>query len=230
MPPPPWHLIIYRLPTNPSRTRVAVWRELRRLGALPLQQSVSAIPDLGDLVTTLDAIEARMVSDGGSVYRFILSNLTEEQRAQLEQEWTALREHEFAEIIEECRTKFMREIEFEIFRNNLTASEAEEIEADLDKIRAWFDRVAARDWFGAANRIECQAAIAECERRLDDFVERVYLAEMRDGPSIETPAQLCWHDSPRPIASEEADAASGSTDNVSPPTDRSRPSQSKGNI
>lgn len=220
MPLPHWHLIIYRLPTNPSRTRVAVWRELRRLGALPLQQSVAAIPDLGDLVSTLDAIEARMLGDGGSVYRFVLSDLTHEQRAQLEQEWTALREHEFAEIIEECRTKFIREIEFEIFRNNLTASEAEEIEADLDKIRAWFDRVAARDWFGAANRAECQAAVAECERRLDDFVERVYLAEMRDGPSLEVPAQLSWNDSPEIVDEVEGDADTKSPDNALPSTSK----------
>jgi hypothetical protein len=33
-----WRVITYRLLAEPSRHRVAVWRELRRLGAVPLQQ------------------------------------------------------------------------------------------------------------------------------------------------------------------------------------------------
>src|SRR5215831_17921439 len=33
-----WRVITYRLPAEPSRHRVAVWRELRRLGAVSLQQ------------------------------------------------------------------------------------------------------------------------------------------------------------------------------------------------
>ena len=35
-------MLIYRLPSNDSRARVAVWRELRRSGALHVQQSVVA--------------------------------------------------------------------------------------------------------------------------------------------------------------------------------------------
>src|SRR5215468_6288915 len=40
-----WRVITYRLPAEPSRHRVAVWRELRRLGAVALQQGTWAIPD-----------------------------------------------------------------------------------------------------------------------------------------------------------------------------------------
>src|SRR5689334_16972116 len=39
-----WILLIYRLPANDSRARVAIWRELRRSGAHHLQQSVVAVP------------------------------------------------------------------------------------------------------------------------------------------------------------------------------------------
>jgi DNA-binding transcriptional regulator PaaX len=40
-----WRVITYRLPPEPSRHRVAVWRELRRLGAVSLQQGAWAVPD-----------------------------------------------------------------------------------------------------------------------------------------------------------------------------------------
>src|SRR5689334_938273 len=39
-----WRVITYRLPAEPSRHRVAVWRELRRLGAVALQQGAWAVP------------------------------------------------------------------------------------------------------------------------------------------------------------------------------------------
>jgi hypothetical protein len=187
----PWQLFAYRLSGSPSSARVAVWRELRRLGALPLQAGVVVVPELGELAARIDAVSARVLQQGGSVYRFRL-DLDSVQRDQLEREWSALRQHEYAEIIEECDTKFVREIEFEIFRGNLTAGEAEEIEADLDKIRAWFDRVQARDWFGAPNIETAKVAIARCEALLDDFMERVYRVEANRGPVLETPADLPW--------------------------------------
>lgn len=187
-----WHLFVYRLPNNSSSMRVAVWRELRRIGALPLQQAVVALPQEGGLGDKLDAIAERVRSQGGVVYRFALGELDAEGHERLEGEWNALRTQEYEEIVEECETKFEREVEFEIFRNNLTAAEAEEIEADLEKIKIWFERVSARDVFAVAARTRAAAAIAKCEQLLEDFVQRVYDAETEHGPSLEPPAGAAW--------------------------------------
>jgi hypothetical protein len=184
---PGWHLLVYRLPSKPSSARVAVWRDLRRLGALPLQQAVVALPQGRGFEEGLDAVEARVAAEGGSSHRFIV-----DEGERLESEWNALRGQEYEEIVEECETKFEREIEFEIFRNNLTASEAEEIEADLEKIRAWFGRVSERDVFGAPGRARAEAAIARCAQLLEDFEQRVFEAESEDGPSLAPPAKLPW--------------------------------------
>jgi hypothetical protein len=40
-----WVVLLARVPAEPSRHRVAVWRELRRLGAVAIGQSVWALPD-----------------------------------------------------------------------------------------------------------------------------------------------------------------------------------------
>ena len=168
-----WRLLVYRLPPNPSSARVCFWRDLRRLGALPLQQSCVVVPDVPELVERLDEIAERISSLGGTPYQFRLANLTGAQAGDLRRAWSDLRAHEYAEIEEECRSKFIREVEFELFRDNLTASEAEELEADLDKIRSWFGRVRARDWFDAPNRTKVEVAIAECATRLEDFTTRV---------------------------------------------------------
>jgi hypothetical protein len=188
-----WELFLYRLPPEPSSARVAVWRELRRLGALPLAQSVVAVPALGELPARLDAIEQRVHGHGGTSYRFVLAQLSDTQTARLEADWNAIRSHEYAEIVEECLTKFLKEVEFEIFRDNLTSSEAEEIEADLDKIRAWRLRIVERDHFGAPGRPDVDRAVKACERAYDDFVERVYRREQQAGGAVlDPPEAMPW--------------------------------------
>ena len=184
-----WRLLVYRLPTNPSSARVGVWRDLRRLGALPLQQSCVVVPDVPEVVERLEEIAGRISSLGGTPYQFRLADLPRTQAADLRRAWSDLRAHEYAEIEEECRSKFIREVEFELFRDNLTASEAEELEADLDKIRSWFGRVRARDWFDAPNRAKVEAAIAECATRLEDFTTRVFEREAAEGPSLDDAAR-----------------------------------------
>jgi hypothetical protein len=60
-----WVLLIYRLPREPSRHRVAVWRKLKDLGALYLQDGVAALPE--DAVTReqLEWLQLRVREAGG---------------------------------------------------------------------------------------------------------------------------------------------------------------------
>jgi hypothetical protein len=60
-----WVLLVYRIPREPSRHRVAVWRKLRDLGALYLQDGVAALPE--DAVTReqLEWLQLRVREAGG---------------------------------------------------------------------------------------------------------------------------------------------------------------------
>ena len=40
-----WVVVLARLPAEPARHRMALWRELRRSGAIALGQAVWAVPD-----------------------------------------------------------------------------------------------------------------------------------------------------------------------------------------
>jgi ChrB-like protein len=81
---------------------------------------------------------------------------------------------QYAEIVEECETKFVKEIEFETFRENYTFAEAEEIEQDLEKIRRWYARVRERDWFDAPGRPDVEEWIARCAELLEAFYVEVH--------------------------------------------------------
>jgi len=85
-----------------------------------------------------------------------------------------LRNKEYAEIVEECETKFVKEIEFEHFRENYSFEEAEEISQDLEKIRRWFAKIVDRDWFHAEGRADVVSWIDRCAALLADFEEVVY--------------------------------------------------------
>ncbi|MFC0860883.1 Chromate resistance protein ChrB [Sphaerimonospora cavernae] len=39
-----WMVLIYRVPSEPTRLRATVWRRLKRLGAVYLQNSAAALP------------------------------------------------------------------------------------------------------------------------------------------------------------------------------------------
>jgi DNA-binding transcriptional regulator PaaX len=179
--PDQWLLLIYRVPSDSSRARVAVWRDLKRLGGLYVQQAVCVLPDREDLRESLDRVRARIDELGGSSIFVTLRDVEPEARDQFVEGFRANSAKEYAEIIEECDTKFVKEIEFERFRENYTFEEAEEIRQDLEKLRRWLDRVEERDWMGAEGRDTARARVADCEALLEQFEADVYERQSADG-------------------------------------------------
>src|SRR5436853_7274692 len=131
---------------------------------------------------------AKIPALGGESIRFVVPHLNPADETRIIQGFNDQRTNEYAEIIEECETKFVKEIEFEHFRQNYTFEEAEEIEQDLDKIRRWFDRVRDRDWFEADRRDEVEAWLSRCQALLSGFEEEVYRRQSADGgPEVTSP-------------------------------------------
>ena len=176
-----WLLFVYRVPSEPASKRVAVWRDLKRMGALYLQQCVCIVPDEATLRAELERVSEKIAGFGGDATLFEIPHLRPEDDAKIVAAVRELRDKEYAEIVEECETKFVREIEFEHFRRNYTFEEAEEIAQDLEKIRRWFDRIVARDWFDASRRQEVEGWIARCQELLDGFEHEVYRHHGDDG-------------------------------------------------
>jgi hypothetical protein len=181
-----WRVLIYRVPTEPASKRVAVWRDLKRLGALYLQQCACIFPDIPAVTAEVNHAANKIPALGGEIFLLDVPRLQPEDEARIIESFRAQRTSEYAEIIEECETKFVKEIEFEHFRQNYTFEEAEEIEQDLDKIRRWFDRVRERDWFKAERRDEVETWLARCQGLLARFEEEVYRRTGSDSPQAET--------------------------------------------
>lgn len=63
-----WLLLHYTLPSNPSARRVYVWRKLKRLGALLLNESVWVLPDTPRAAEQFQWIAAEIQEMTGDAY------------------------------------------------------------------------------------------------------------------------------------------------------------------
>jgi hypothetical protein len=92
-------LLIYRIPREPSRYRVAVWRKLRDLGALYLQDGVAALPE--DAVTReqLEWLQLRVREAGGEATLWEGRPGTVAEEAQLVATFRSSREQAYRAIV-----------------------------------------------------------------------------------------------------------------------------------
>ena len=162
------------MPRATAAAKVAVWRQLKKVGAIYLQQSVCVFPDRSEVTAELTPLLARIAASGGEFHLLPLGTLPPDEREKLISEFRTQTAKHYAEIVENCKVDFKREIEFETFRKNFTYEEAEEIRAEFDKITAWFERVQRRDWFGAPKRRDADLWIRKCRTMLERFEAKVY--------------------------------------------------------
>ena len=70
-----WVLLIYRIPAQPTRLRLQVWRRLQRMGAIYLQSAAALLPARPDLVENMQYVAAEIAEMGGSCHLFTAAAL-----------------------------------------------------------------------------------------------------------------------------------------------------------
>ncbi len=170
-----WLILVYRIPSEPTRLRASVWRRLRSAGAVYLQNSVAALPDTGGAQRLMRTLRNEIVEDmGGSAQLLRASALVGQD--DIVSAFNAARDDEYEEIVDRCRD-FMTEIETETAARHFTYAELEENDEDLAKLRRWFEKVSARDVFAAEGANRAREALDGCAKALDGFAARVYEAD-----------------------------------------------------
>jgi hypothetical protein len=172
-----WLLLVYRVPPEPSRLRAAVWRRLKSLGAIYLQNSAAALPVSVAAERALRKLRSEILDMGGTAV--LLSCAVLAGADGVHGAFQAARDDEYAEIVDRCED-FLAQVKKEHVARHYTFAELEENEVDLDKLQKWFARVAERDVFGADGRLAAEKALAVCAESLEEYAARVY-AEEPDG-------------------------------------------------
>ncbi|GAA2896056.1 hypothetical protein GCM10010517_60970 [Streptosporangium fragile] len=171
-----WLLISVTTAGAAGTLRVQVWRKLRSLGALYLQQSVCLLPTRPEVVREVRRLADRVRHQGGTS-RVLHAQLTDQaEEQQVIAEFNAARDAEYAEVLERLPA-FREELARERARGRATYAEVEESEADLERFRSWMAKIAARDYFTAPAGARARAAIEEAAADLAAFEQAALAAE-----------------------------------------------------
>lgn len=172
-----WLVLVYRVPSEPTRLRATVWRRLKGLGAIYLQNSAAALPASTAAERALRKLRREILEMAGTAVLMSCAVLAGE--AEVRSGFQAARDDEYAEIVDKCQD-FLAGIEKEFVATHFSFAELEENEVDYQKLVTWLAKIGDRDVFGAPGRVEAQEALAACEQELERYAERVY-AEEPDG-------------------------------------------------
>ncbi|HEY5223492.1 MAG TPA: Chromate resistance protein ChrB [Microbacteriaceae bacterium] len=183
-----WVLVLIQLPSEPSRHRVAVWRELRKVGAVPVSPGTWALPAGATFQSALDRA-GELTRNGGGVFAVIDASPRDEASTNLIRDaFAAARVDEWTEFIADCG-KFDAEIAREIAEAKFTFGELEEEEQSLDRLRRWFRDLKKRDVLVLPEADAAEDRLRECESLLDGYAERVYQVMHGSTPAIDTPPE-----------------------------------------
>lgn len=167
LPEPGWLLVTVSTAGMDS-LRVYVWRQLRKLGAVYLQQSVCLLPDRPAVARAVARLVARVRDKGGHA-RSLQVRLTDRGEAgAVIAEQRADRDAEYAEVVERAPA-LLTEIERETARGRATYAEVEESEADLARFDRWLAAIVARDYFAAEGGTAAREIVERCRTALAAF-------------------------------------------------------------
>ena len=169
-----WLLLIYRVPPEPTRLRSTVWRRIKSLGAIYLQNSVAALPASTANERALRKLRREITDMSGTAMLMACSVLAGE--SEVRASFQAARNDEYEEIVDKSED-FLRQVQKEYDENHFTYAELEENEVDLVKLRNWFAKIVERDAFGASGRAACEKILEKCEQSLEGYAARVYAEE-----------------------------------------------------
>jgi hypothetical protein len=168
-----WTVLVLRLPAQPSRHRVAVWRELSKAGALSLGQGVWAVPAVPVFAGAVERAVEVAARAGGDAVVLDAGGRTPADAERFQAMFTAAREEDWSEFLADCG-KFDAEIDKEIRIEKFTLAELEEEEQSLERLRRWHRDLKARDVFVAPSAAAADGALAHCGKRFEEYSELVF--------------------------------------------------------
>jgi hypothetical protein len=171
----PWLLLTYKVPPEPAAKRIALWRRLKGMGAVYLQNGVCLLPNTDDHARRLKMLENDVAEIGGDAVILETIALDRAQEEKVLARFKADRDEAYGELIDKC-DDFEAEIAKETATQHFTYAELEENDVDLKKLQVWFEKIRKLDFYDAELANEAAARLQGCERLLEAYAQRVFEA------------------------------------------------------
>jgi hypothetical protein len=155
-------MLIHSIPPRPNYLRVKIGRRLQKLGAVPVKNSVYALPRSDGAREDLEWVAHEITSDGGEASlceaRFI-GGLTDDA---IEQQFRFARQRDYLELVKEAR----RLVDAVSKTERLPAKRRAQAETALERLRKRTEEIVAIDFFGAPGRAEVDSLLRAAEDKL----------------------------------------------------------------
>ena len=168
-----WLLLSYKVPAEPAAKRVALWRRLKGMGAIYLQNGVCLLPKTDDHTRRLKMMENDIAEMGGDAVILQSVALDRAQEDKVVARFKADRDDAYREFIDKC-DDFDAEIAKETAAQHFTYNELEENDVELKKLQGWLEKIKKLDFYGGELAEEAAQRLKGCEGLLDEYAHRVF--------------------------------------------------------
>ncbi len=170
-----WLMLAYKVPPDPPARRIALWRKLKAVGAVYLQNGVCLFPKTAEHVRRLKILTNDVSDMGGVAFALETVGLDKTQEERVVERFKADRDEQYKEFIRRC-DDYEAEIAKERRIKKFTYAELDEEETDLKKMQSWLEKIRKLDFYGAALAEEAQARLRICEELLESYAQQVFEA------------------------------------------------------
>jgi hypothetical protein len=148
-----WLLLAHQLPATPSNLRVKTWRRLQELGAVPIKQSVYALPDSAEAREDFEWLRVEIEGAGGEAVIFSAEHLGAEAEAALVEEFRRTRQAAYTELAAELQR----------LRPKSDPRQDQRAPRDVARYRERFQAIERIDFFGSAGRDRVASLLSSLE-------------------------------------------------------------------
>jgi hypothetical protein len=160
-PGPAWLLLVYQLPTSPSRARVRTWRRLQDVGAIGLKNSVYVVPNSPQAREDLEWIKTEIIAMKGQASVLLSETLDPATEKEIIAAFQSTRQSEYAALAGEAEVLLKK---LKGTRNIAAQRKSGAREARI--LRDRWEKLVAIDFYPVAGRNHAGALLEEIDRRL----------------------------------------------------------------
>jgi hypothetical protein len=163
-----WALLIYSLPSQPSRKRAYVWRELKRLGAVYLRDGVALLPRRPAVETHLRQMVDRITEYEGTADLIPSPQFAAAREPELVAQFQEERAREYREVYHAC-VRFLRDVLHEVDADDFGFPDVGNLESELGRLHRWYAQILERDYFQASGSDRVSEMLLKCDTAFDRF-------------------------------------------------------------
>jgi len=155
-----WLLLIHQLPAKPAYLRVKIWRRLQALGAVPVKNSVYALPAGAEAQEDFEWLMGEITEGGGEAIICEARLIEGLDDRKVRAHFSKARDADYDELAKEAR------VLEKTLRKSRTPDALTEARSQLARLKSRLDHILSIDFFGADGRESAAGLINAIEDRL----------------------------------------------------------------